>query len=125
LEGTPVCRLAPDPQNFLWHTWWDFSTQFFTQFLAVMGFTTTANLHQQPYLGKAHTQFTIVAQRSVLKAQQQTLGASRSPCSSSPRLLESRQSPWRSNMKKLLRQMIVGTSLEPLARKVHAAFTRK
>jgi hypothetical protein len=32
---------------------------------------------------------------------------------------------WRSNMKKLLRQMIVGTSLEPLARKVHAAFTRE
>ena len=28
-------------------------------------------------------------------------------------------------MKKLLRQMIVGTSLEPLARKVHAAFTRE
>jgi lipopolysaccharide biosynthesis protein len=28
-------------------------------------------------------------------------------------------------MKKLLRQMIVGTSLEPLARKVHAAFTRR
>jgi len=28
-------------------------------------------------------------------------------------------------MKKPLRQMIVGTSLEPLARKVHAAFTRK
>src|SRR5438132_12661742 len=28
-------------------------------------------------------------------------------------------------MKKPLRQMIVGTSLEPLARKVHAAFTRE
>ena len=38
LEGAPVCRLAPTPQNFLWHTWWHFSTQFFTQFLAVMGF---------------------------------------------------------------------------------------
>ena len=125
LEGTPVCRLAPDPQNFLWHTWWDFSTQFFTQFLAVMGFTTTANLHQQPYLGRAHTLFTIVAQRSVLKAKPQMLGASSFPCSSSPRLLESRQSTWRSNMKKVLRQMIVGTSLEPLARKIHAAFTRE
>ena len=39
LEGAPVCRLAPTPENFLWHTWWHFSTQFFTQFLAVMGFT--------------------------------------------------------------------------------------
>lgn len=100
LEGTPVCRLAPNPQNFLWHTWWQFSTQFFNQFLAVMGFTTTANLtHQQPYLGTAHTLFTIVAQRSV--------------------------STWRSSMKKLVRQKIVGTSLEPLARKTHAAFTRE
>jgi SAM-dependent methyltransferase len=33
LEGAPICRLAPTPQNFLWHTWWHFSTQFFTQFL--------------------------------------------------------------------------------------------
>ena len=41
LEGAPVCRLAPTPENFLWHTWWHFSTQFFTQFLAVMGFTTS------------------------------------------------------------------------------------
>jgi SAM-dependent methyltransferase len=115
LEGTPVCRLAPDPQNLLWHTWWQFSTQFFTQFLAVMGFTTTANTHQQPYLGRAHTLFTIVAQRSVLKAESRMLGASRFPAIALPRR----------NMKKLLRQMIVGTSLEPLARKVHAAFTRK
>jgi len=35
LEGAPVCRLAPTPQNFLWHTWWHFSTEFFAQFLAV------------------------------------------------------------------------------------------
>jgi Methyltransferase domain. len=50
LEGTPVCRLLPAPQNFLWHTWWQFSTQFFTQFLAVMGFTTAETLtHEQQY----------------------------------------------------------------------------
>ena len=116
LEGTPVCRLVPDPLNFIWHTWWQFSTQFFTQFLAVMGFTTTSNLtHQQYYLGKANTLFTIVAQRSVLKAKWRMLGASRFPVIAL----------WRSNMKKLLRQMIVGTSLEPLARKVHAAFTHE
>src|SRR5437762_1983592 len=94
LEGTPICRLVPDPLNFIWHTWWQFSTQFFTQFLAVMGFTTTANLtHQQPYLGRAHTLFTIVAQRSVLEAKRRMLGASRFPCSST----------WSSNMKKLLK----------------------
>ncbi len=64
LEGAPVCRLAPTPQNFLWHTWWHFSTQFFAQFLAVMGFTTTAtSTHQQYHRGKAHTLFTIVGQR--------------------------------------------------------------
>jgi len=64
LEGAPVCRLAPTPQNFLWHTWWRFSTQFFTQFLAVMGFTTSEILkHQQYHRGKAYTLFTIVGQR--------------------------------------------------------------
>ena len=56
LEGAPVCRLAPTPQNFLWHTWWHFSTQFFTQFLAVMGFTTSEILkHQQYHRGRVHT----------------------------------------------------------------------
>ncbi len=50
--------------NFLWHTWWHFSTQFFTQFLAVMGFTTSESLkHEQYHRGKAHTLFTIVGQR--------------------------------------------------------------
>jgi hypothetical protein len=56
--------LAPTPQNFLWHTWWHFSTQFFTQFLAVMGFTTSEILtHQQYHRGRAHTLVTIVSQR--------------------------------------------------------------
>jgi O-methyltransferase len=64
LEGAPVCRLAPTPENFLWHTWWHFSTQFFTQFLAVMGFTTSEpTTHQQFHRGRAHTLFTLVARR--------------------------------------------------------------
>jgi SAM-dependent methyltransferase len=64
LEGAPICRLAPTPQNFLWHTWWHFSTQFFAQFLAVMGFTTAGSLtHQQYHRGKAHTLFTIVGEK--------------------------------------------------------------
>jgi len=62
LEGAPVCRLAPSPQNFLWHTWWHFSTQFLTQFLAVMGFSSCeVSRHQQSHRGKEYTLFTIVA----------------------------------------------------------------
>src|SRR6266508_4857828 len=64
LEGAPVCRLAPSLQNFLWHTWWHFSTQFFTQFLAVMGFTIKEILtHQQYHRGRAYTLFTVVGQK--------------------------------------------------------------
>ena len=64
LEGAPVCRLAPTSENFLWHTWWHFSTQFFTQFLAVMGFTASGPAtHQQFHRGRAHTLFTLVGRR--------------------------------------------------------------
>jgi O-methyltransferase len=64
LEGAPVCRLAPTPENFIWHTWWHFSTQFFTQFLAVMGFKATdTSTHEQYHRGKEHTLFTIVGRR--------------------------------------------------------------
>jgi SAM-dependent methyltransferase len=64
LEGAPVCRLAPAPQNFLWHTWWHFSTQFFTQFLGVMGFSASEVLrHQQNHRGRPYTLFTIVSRK--------------------------------------------------------------
>jgi O-methyltransferase len=64
LEGAPVCRLAPTPENFVWHTWWHFSTQFFTQFLAIMGFTTSKpTTHEQFHRGRAHTLFTVVGRR--------------------------------------------------------------
>jgi SAM-dependent methyltransferase len=64
LEGAPVCRLAPNAQNFLWHTWWHFSTQFFTQFLSVMGFSSfQVSQHQQPHRGKPYTLFTLVGRR--------------------------------------------------------------
>jgi len=54
LEGAPLCRLAPTPENFLWHTWWHFSTEFFKEFLAVMGFATTEiSTHQQYNWGTA------------------------------------------------------------------------
>jgi len=65
LEGAPISRLAPTPENFLWHTWWHFSSQFFTQFLAVMGFATSkTSMHQQHHRGRAYTLFTIVGRRS-------------------------------------------------------------
>jgi O-methyltransferase len=61
LEEAPVCRLAPTPQNFLWHTWWHFSTQLFTQFLAVMGVSSSeVSQHEQPHRGKPYTLFTVV-----------------------------------------------------------------
>ena len=64
LEGAPICRLAPTAENFIWHTWWHFSTQLFTQFLAVMDFATSdPTTHEQLHRGRAHTLFTIVAQR--------------------------------------------------------------
>ena len=63
LEEAPVCRLAPTPQNLLWHTWWHFSTQFFTQSLAVMGFTTQTSTHQQYHRGRPYTLFTVVGRR--------------------------------------------------------------
>jgi O-methyltransferase len=64
LEGAPISRLAPTAQNFLWHTWWDFSTQFFTQFLAVMGFLTSeTSTHQQYHRNRAYTLFTIIGER--------------------------------------------------------------
>ena len=76
LEGTAVCRLVPTAQNFLWHTWWHFSTQFFTQFLAVMGVASLETLtHQQHHRGRAYTLFTIVGRRSEVTGQ---LGASQS-----------------------------------------------
>ena len=64
LEGAPVCRLAPTPENFIWHTWWHFSTQIITQFLAVMGFTSSrTTTHEQLHRGRAHMLFTTVGRR--------------------------------------------------------------
>jgi len=64
LERAPICRLAATPQNFLWHTWWSFSTRFFTQFLEVMGFTVTETLmHEQLHRGRPYTLFTVVGRR--------------------------------------------------------------
>jgi O-methyltransferase len=65
LEGKPVCRLVPDVDNKAWDTWWDFSTEFFIQYLRVLGFTDIRmNPHVQLFKGKYPLKmFTIVASR--------------------------------------------------------------
>jgi hypothetical protein len=51
LEGKgPICRLLPSEENRIWHTWWDFSTSFFSQFLSVMGLNNQQlTFHAQKY----------------------------------------------------------------------------
>jgi O-methyltransferase len=39
LEGRPICKLIPAPENAIWDTWWSFSTDIIIQFLGVMGFS--------------------------------------------------------------------------------------
>ena len=38
LEGQAICRLHPTAENAAWDTWWHFSTDFFLQYLSVLGF---------------------------------------------------------------------------------------
>ena len=53
LEGSPFCQLLPSAGTDNWHTWWKFSTDFFTQFLGVMQFTSVTTTHeQQPHQGR-------------------------------------------------------------------------
>lgn len=60
----PVCRFAPTPENFSWHTWWHFSPKLFTQFLAVAGYAVCeVSTHQQLHRGKEHSLFTVVGRR--------------------------------------------------------------
>jgi hypothetical protein len=66
LEGTPACRLVPNIENKAWDTWWDFSTEFFIEYLRILGFTDIRqNTHQQLFKGKIPlTLFTIVASKA-------------------------------------------------------------
>jgi hypothetical protein len=65
LEGSPFCQLLPSAGTDNWHTWWKFSTDFFTQFLGVMQFTSVTTTHeQQPHQGRPFMFFTIVASRT-------------------------------------------------------------
>jgi SAM-dependent methyltransferase len=56
LEGKPVCRLVPTAENREWGTWWNFSTDFFVQYLSVLGFSQFDQLHHtQIYRPNAYT----------------------------------------------------------------------
>lgn len=65
LEGRPICKLYPNVENNGLDTWWFFSTDFFIQFLKILGFTNIKIIkHVQIYMGKpSHPLFTIVANR--------------------------------------------------------------
>jgi hypothetical protein len=65
LEGKPECRLVPSADNKIWDTWWDFSTEFFAQYLGVLGFTgLRKNTHVQLLKGQIPVElFTVVASR--------------------------------------------------------------
>ena len=64
LGDAPVCRFMPTADNDLWHTWWNFSPQFFTQYLSVLGFTkSTLSIHKQVAFNQELELFTIVASR--------------------------------------------------------------
>lgn len=64
----PIIRLTPDPsplpgeENY--NAWWQFSTSFFTNFLAICGFTKTrVHRYSLSYKGVLHENFTLVASR--------------------------------------------------------------
>jgi hypothetical protein len=62
LEGSPVCRLNPSRDNKSWDTWWHFSTDFFAQFVGVLGYETCViTRHEQMHHGHPVPMFTIIA----------------------------------------------------------------
>jgi SAM-dependent methyltransferase len=68
LDGAPLASLVPSRESGVWDTWWDFSPDFFTQFLGILGFRqSTVTYHTQPHFaGGAEYQipfFTLVASR--------------------------------------------------------------
>jgi O-methyltransferase len=64
LEGQPISRLAPGPDNPTCDTWWQFSTLFFVNFLWVIGFQRAkVTLHQQRLRDRIIPMFTVVADR--------------------------------------------------------------
>lgn len=62
----PICRLVPNGKNETWNTWWDFTPEFFKQYLDVLGFNeSSVHAHVQKFKKKEQTveMFTVVASR--------------------------------------------------------------
>jgi SAM-dependent methyltransferase len=68
LEGRPVCRFVPNTANEAWDTWWQFSTDFFRQYFAVLGFPFVAvtQHHQVEVSGQTSAFFTAIGSKSKL-----------------------------------------------------------
>lgn len=66
LEGKPVCRLHPTPDNQEWDTWWDISSDFIRQFASILEFgsMSTTSHEQQHESGVRVPFFTVIASRA-------------------------------------------------------------
>ena len=70
LEGRPVCLLIPTAYNKEHSDWWHFSTDFFRQYFAVLGFPhTSITRHEQMYNGTPMPLFTAIGSKSELNEQ--------------------------------------------------------
>ena len=65
LEGQAVCRLVPTAENQTWDTWWNFSSDFFVQYLKVLGYNDIKlSLSEHEHMkSRMYTTFTVVASR--------------------------------------------------------------
>jgi O-methyltransferase len=63
LEGRACSSLLPTAENRHVDTWWQFSTDFFTRFLGLMGFGCIVTTHSHAFKGNTVPFFTIVATR--------------------------------------------------------------
>jgi O-methyltransferase len=62
LEGAAVSRLRPTAENLQWDMWWEFSSDFFTQFAKVLGFSNVrTSLSEHAHFGHSYKFFTVVA----------------------------------------------------------------
>jgi O-methyltransferase len=65
LEGKPLCRLHPTPDNREWDTWWDISSDFIRQFASILEFNSMSTTsHEQQHESGVRVQFfTVIASR--------------------------------------------------------------
>lgn len=64
LSRKPICKLHPNKINKRWDTWWEFTPEFFVQFLGVLGFQDIkVSFHEQLYRGQLKALFTVVGRR--------------------------------------------------------------